>query len=257
VQKQWDKTWKGVREFGSHYLAFKRMSLTGIPSDEDLISAAVARCCGLNVYDAMRKDRASDNAKGRTAKRKAKQITFPWVPRSRVLRQVDNCSGAAGAAGADGGAGGAGSFSASAGGSESPRDTEDEQNGLVAAGVFQARPRGTKAEEREMNNDIRTSRTLKNSSDALSALAWARTERTTVALFNTAEMRDAASEMFFRKMHARELMAAAGIDVSSSRRGEGRRLEDGHGVVYETGRRVTGASAAAGRQPAGGIRVRG
>jgi len=25
VQKQWDKIRKGVNEFGSHYLAFKRM----------------------------------------------------------------------------------------------------------------------------------------------------------------------------------------------------------------------------------------
>ena len=61
VQKQWDNIRKGMSEFGSHFLAFKRMSGTGNPSDEDLISAAVARSCGLNVYDAMRKDRSSDN----------------------------------------------------------------------------------------------------------------------------------------------------------------------------------------------------
>jgi len=133
-----------------------------------------------------------------------------------VLRQVDIFSGVAGAAGADGGAGGAGSSSASAGGSESPSDTEDEENGPVAAGVFQARPRGTKAEEREMSDDIRTSRTLKNSSDAFFFLARATTERTTVAFFNTAEMRDTPEEIFFRKMHARKLMAAAEMDVFSS-----------------------------------------
>jgi len=75
VQKQWDKILRGVSEFGSHYLAVKRLSLTVNPSDEDLISATVARFCGLNIYEAMRKDRASDKVKGKTTKRKAKQTT--------------------------------------------------------------------------------------------------------------------------------------------------------------------------------------
>jgi len=67
-----------------------------------------------------------------------------------------------------------------------------------------------------MSEDIRASRTLKDSSDALLALAQATTERTTVAFFNTAEMRDTPEVIAFRKMHARTLMAAAGMDFSSS-----------------------------------------
>jgi len=43
VQKQWDKIRKGFYEFGSHYLAVKRIELTGNPSEEDMISAAMAR----------------------------------------------------------------------------------------------------------------------------------------------------------------------------------------------------------------------
>jgi len=86
VQKQWGKVRRGVSEFGSHYVAVKRLSLTGNPSDEDLISAAVARFCALNIYEAMRKDRASGKAKGKTTKRKAKQTTCLWVPCWRVLR---------------------------------------------------------------------------------------------------------------------------------------------------------------------------
>jgi len=77
VQKQWDKIRRGVIEFGSHYLAVKRLSLTGNPSDEDLIRAAVARCFGLNISEAMRKDRTCDEAKGKTTERKAKQTTCP------------------------------------------------------------------------------------------------------------------------------------------------------------------------------------
>jgi len=75
VQKQCDKILRGVSEFGSHYLAVKRLSLTVNPSDQDLISATVARFGGLNIYEAMRKDRASDKAKGKTTKRKEKQTT--------------------------------------------------------------------------------------------------------------------------------------------------------------------------------------
>jgi len=214
VKQQWDKIQKGVSAFGSHYLSVKRMSLTGNPSDEDLISAAVARFCGINIYDAMRKGRESHKAKGKTTKRKAKKTTCPWVPCWRVWRQVNKLRGAAGAAAADGGAGGPGSSSASAGGRASPSDTEDEENGPPTASVFQARPRGTKAAKREMSDDIRTSRTVKHSSDALLALARATTGRKTVAFFNTAEMRATPEAIAFRKMHARKLMAAAGMDVS-------------------------------------------
>jgi len=216
VQRQWDKIRRGVSEFCSHYLAVKRLSLTDNPSDKDLISAAVARFCGLNTYESMRKDRTSDKAKGKTTKRKVKQTTCPWVSCWRVLCHVDKFSGAAGAAAADGGAGGAGSSSASAGGRAFPRDTDEEENGPPAAGAFQSRPGGSKAAKREMSEDIRTSRTLKDSSDALLALTRATTERTTVALFNTAEMRDTPEAIAFRKMHARKLMAAAGMDLSSS-----------------------------------------
>jgi len=149
VHKQWDKFWRGVSEFGWHYLAVKRLSLTGNPSDEDLISAAVARFCGLNIYEAMGKDRASDKAKGKTTSRKAKQTTCLWVSCWRVLRHVDKFSGAAGAAAADGGAGGAGSSSVSAGGRASPSDSSVEENGPPAARAFQSRPRGSQGGQAE------------------------------------------------------------------------------------------------------------
>jgi len=213
VQKQWDKIRRGVSEFGSHYLAVKRLSLTGNPSDKDLIRAAVARFCGLCFYEAMRNDRVSDKAKVKTTKRKAKQTTSPWVPCWRILRHVDKLSGAAGAAAADGGAG---SSSASAGGRASPSDSDEEDNGPPAAGAFLSCPRGSKAAKREMSEDIGASRTIKYSSDALLALARATMERTTVAYFNTAEMRDTPEAIAFRKMHARKLMPAAGMDFSLS-----------------------------------------
>jgi len=164
----------------------------------------------------MWKDRASDKAKGNKKKRKAKQTTCPWVRCWRVLRHVDKFSGAAGAAAADGAAGGAGSSIASAGGLASPSDSDDQKNGPPAAGAFQSLPHGSKAAKWEMGEDIRESRTLKDSSNALLALAPATTERTTVAFFNTSEMRGTLEAIAFRKMHAHKLMAAAGMNLSKS-----------------------------------------
>jgi len=55
---------------------------------------------------------------------------------------------------------------------------------------------------------------LKASTDALSALARATSERTIVACFDSSEMRDTPEAVAFRHAHARKLMAAAGLDVS-------------------------------------------
>jgi len=212
VQKQWDKIRKGVNEFGSHYMAVKRMELTGNPSDEDMISAAMARFCGANVYEAIRKDRTADKAKGKATKRKAKQVHCPWVPCWRVLRHVDKFSGAAGAAAADGGAAGAGSAGGSPGGRSTSDSDEDGED--AGAGGYQSRPRGAKAAKRDKAAGIQESRMFKASTDALSALAQATAERTTVAFFNSAEMRDTPEAVAFRRAHARKLMAAAGLALS-------------------------------------------
>jgi len=212
VQKQWDKIHKGVNAFGSHYLAVKRMELTGNPSEKDMISAAMARFCGTNVYEAKREDSAEDMAKGKTTKRKAKQVHCPWVPCWRVLRHVDNFSGAAGAAEADGGAGSAGSSGGSPGGRSTSNSDEDAED--AGACGYQSRPRGSKTAKSDKAEDIQASRMLKASTDALSAFARSTSELTTVALFNSAEMRDTPEAVAFRRAHARKLIAAAGLDVS-------------------------------------------
>jgi len=77
VQKQWDKICKGLKEFCSHYMAVKRMELTGNPGEEDMFSAAMARFCGASVYEAIRKDRTADKAKGKATKRKSKHVHCP------------------------------------------------------------------------------------------------------------------------------------------------------------------------------------
>ena len=209
VQKKWKKIRKGENEFGSHYLAVKRMELTGNPGDEDMISAAMARSCGATLYEAIRRDLTEDKEKGKATKRKAKQVHCPWVPCWRVPRHVEKFSGAGGAAAADGGAAGAGSAGGSPGGRSTSDSDEDGEDAV--AGGYQSRPRGAKAAKNDNAAGIQESRTLKASTDALSALALATSERTTVAFFNSAEMRDTPEAVAFRRAHARKLMAAAGL----------------------------------------------
>ena len=195
MQKQWGKIRKGVNEFGSHYLAVKHMKLTGNPSQEDMMSEAMARFCGANVHEAMRKDRVEDMAQGRTTKCTAKQELCPWVPCWRVLRHVDKFSGAAAAAAADGSAAGTRSSGGSPGGRSTSDSEEDAED--AGAGGYQSRPRSSKAAQRDKAEDIPASRMLKASTHAFSALARATSERTTVAFFFNAEMRDTSEAVAF------------------------------------------------------------
>ena len=141
VQKKWDKIRNGVNEFGSLYLAVKRMELTGNPRDEDMNSAAKARFCGANVYEAISQDRTEDKANGKAIKRKAKQVHCPWVSWWRVLRHVDTFNGAAGTAAADGGGASAGSSGGSRGG-RSTSDSEEDREDAGAGGCAPACGKG-------------------------------------------------------------------------------------------------------------------
>jgi len=121
-------------------------------------------------------------------------------------------SGAAGAASADGGAAGARSVGGSAGGRSTSYSDEDGED--AGAGGCQSRPRGAKAVKRDKASGIQESRMFKASTDTLSALAQATSERTTVAFLNSAEMRDTPEAVAFRRAHTRKLMAAAGLALS-------------------------------------------
>jgi len=101
-----------------------------------------------------------------------------------VLRHVDKFSGAAGAAAADGGAAGAGSAGGSPGGRSTSDSDEDGED--AGSGGYQSRPRGAKDSMLDKTTGIQESRMFEASTDALSALAQATSERTTVAFYNSA-----------------------------------------------------------------------
>jgi len=159
LEKQFKRIWAGVSAFTSHYLAVKAMLTTGNPSEEDIISGAVACYCSLDVYDAIRADRNQDKVNDKTRKRKAKVAHCKWVACWRVLRQSDKFSGAA-----NGG---------DASGMDIMGDTssEEEESGSGSGsgpsrrtGGFQSRPVGIK---RQRCNAKRTYRWTPRSRRAL------------------------------------------------------------------------------------------
>jgi len=155
--------------------------------------------------------RGRGHGRGIQAKGQASQL--PKVPCWRVLRHVDKFSGAAGAA-AEGGAAGTGPTGGSTGGRSAKSHSHDDGEDLGAGG-YQARSRGATAAKRDKTEDIRLSRVLKPGTEALSALAQATSERTTAAFFFIVEMRDTPEANSFCCAHARKLMAADGLNVST------------------------------------------
>ena len=95
LEKYLKKIIKGVSTFTAHYLAVGSMQSTGNLMEEDIISAAVAPYCWVDIYEAIRKDREQDERKAKAAKKKTKLAHRKWVACWRVLRTSDKFSIAA------------------------------------------------------------------------------------------------------------------------------------------------------------------
>jgi len=184
LEKQFKRIRAGVSAFTSHYLAVKAMPTTGNPSEEDIISRAVARYCSLDVYDAIREDRNQDKVNDKTRKRKAKVAHCKWVACWRVLRQSDKFSGAA-----NGG---------DALGMEIMGDTssDEEDSGSSSGsgrsrrtGGFQGRPVGIKAAKMQFQEEVQMDAQVKASTRALHKLTDAHHERTALCFFDSPLMR--------------------------------------------------------------------
>ena len=163
----------GVSAFTSHYRVVQAMPTTGNPSEEDIISGAVARYCSLDVHDAIREDCNQDKVNDKMRKRKAKVAHCKWVACWRVLRHSDKFSGSAN--GSD------------ASGMEIMGDTssekEDSGSGSGSGrsrrnGGFQGRPVGIQAAKMQRQEDVQMVAQVKASTEALHKLTDAQHERT-------------------------------------------------------------------------------
>ena len=174
LEKQFKRIQEGVSAFTSHYLAVKAMLTTGNPSEEDIVSRAVARYSSLDVYDAIRADRNQDKANDKTRKPKAKVAHCEWVSCWRVLRQSDKFSGATNGGDASGmdilGDSSSDEYE-SGSGSGSGRSRRN--------GGFQGRPVGIKAAKMQSQEDLKMEAQIKARTDALHKLTDAQHERTT------------------------------------------------------------------------------
>lgn len=173
IKKEWEKINKRVMSFACFFNRVENMNLTGNLTLEDRISTPVALSCSMDVYEAIKRDRASDKASGKRRKRTAMEALCEYVSSWRKLRGTDKYGTAAAAAAlaeaaarrwAPGGRGGGSSAggSCSAGSEMHGTDAGDtDEDGIVQRRGFQARPTGNKLAKQEHLADITTVRELK------------------------------------------------------------------------------------------------
>ena len=258
LEKQFKRIRAGVSAFTSHYLAVKAMPTTGNPTEEDIISGAVARYCSLDIYDAIRADRNQDKVDDKTRKRKAKVAHCKWVACWRVLRQSDKFSGAA-----NGG---------DASGMDIMGDTssDEEESGSGSGsgrsrrnGGFQGRPVGIKAAKMQRQEDVQMDAQVKASTEALHKLTDAQHERTALCFFDSPLMRHTPEAARYRLAITQKMLERAGVASSSAiDEGGGEGTDDsiggvgdgvaGLGVDNSTGTvRAAAGPAAGARAPPG------
>jgi len=211
LEKQFKRIQAGVSAFTSHYLAVKAMPTTGNPSEEDIISGAVARYRSLDVYDAIRADRNQDRVDDKTRKGKAKIAHCKWVACWRVLRQSDKCSGAAN--------GGDASGMDIMGDTSSDEEKSGSSSGSERSrrnGGFQGRPVGIKAAKMQRQGDVQMDALVKASTDALHELTDAQHERTALCFFDSPLMRRTPEAARYRLAITPKMLERAGVASSSA-----------------------------------------
>eukprot|EP00170_Pyropia_yezoensis_P005349 contig_21711_g5363 len=180
-----------VHKLQSCFAEVEKRKVTGHPTFNDKVSAAVAIYCGKEVHAAIRQDRETDIADCRTRKRPAKAVTCPFVEVWKIFRKTDKFSGAAAAA-------------AAAAPMPVPADgvlNEAEIDSLDAAdaALYQSRPQGCKAAKRDRAEDIAEARSADQAADeagqrdavanrALESLAKSSDNRNALAFFMSPTM---------------------------------------------------------------------
>jgi len=95
--KQWVKIVAGVMEFSSCVVQARLSKLTGIATHADLVNCAEGLYCSSNIYSRIRGDQEDDVAKGKTTKRRKKQVSCPWAHYWEQLKDQDRFKSAAAA----------------------------------------------------------------------------------------------------------------------------------------------------------------
>jgi len=203
LEKQFKQIRKGVSTCTSHYLAVKNMRTTGILSEEDTISGAVARYCSLVIYESIRKDREQDKRKGKAAKRKATLAHCKWVACWRVLRMSANFSGAANTTDDP-------SVNLDVS-SDADADRGSTSSPSMPIKGYQRRPCGIKATKLMRTEDASMEKQVKASTAAVDKLTAAQQERTALCFFDSPAMRHTPEAAKYRRAVMQKMMASAGL----------------------------------------------
>jgi len=97
LRKQWAKMVAGVMELSSCIVQARVAKPTGISTHADRVNCAEGLYCGTNVYGRIPGDHADDVAKGKTKKRRKKQVSRPWAQYWEQLKDQDRFKSAAAA----------------------------------------------------------------------------------------------------------------------------------------------------------------
>jgi len=247
MRKQWAKIVAGVMEFSSCVVQARLSKPTGIASHADLINCAEGLYCSSNIYSRIRGDHEDDVAKGKTTKRRKKQVSCPWahyweqlkdqdrfksaaaafasIQKKAADKQVKLAARAAAAAGVDGG--GVAAEQQAADGDPAPAAAAKAAAGNNAGGAPAAvdvidsddepwgdRPLGTKAAERARAENILDDRTIGRVASAVEKLGDATEQRTMMMAFSQPFMRETAMGAAYWAHQTQKMMAKEGIKVS-------------------------------------------
>jgi len=97
LRKQWANMVAGVIEFSSCIIQARLAKPTGTSTHADLVNCAEGLYCGTNVNGRIRGDHSDAVAKGKTTKRRKKQVSCPWAQYWEQLKDKDRLKSAAAA----------------------------------------------------------------------------------------------------------------------------------------------------------------
>jgi len=247
MRKQWAKIVAGVMEFSSGMVQARLSKPTGIATHADLVNCAEGLYCSTNIYGRIRGDHADNVAKGKTTKRRKKQVSCPWahyweqlkdqdrfksaaasfasMQKKAADKQVRAAERAAAAAGADGSGEAAeqqaadGDLATAAAANAAAGHEGGGQQTVVDANdsdeePWGGRPIGKKAARRARVDAVADDCTTGRVANALENLGDATEQRTMMMALSQPFMRETAMGAAYWAHQAKKMMEREGIKVS-------------------------------------------
>ncbi|GAB0490473.1 hypothetical protein MMPV_001710 [Pyropia vietnamensis] len=193
-----------VNKLNESYVAVLHRKLTGAPTEEQLILAAVAHYNGCDPYDGIRGTNPD-------------ATKCDWVGCWRILRTCDKFSAAAGEAAVRARARATGATTARVAAEGHDSEEDDPVLGLrKRVGGFQERPIGNKAAKAAFRHDAELQREARANTAALRAIAKSAEDRSNIAFWSSpAAARLPEADQWYR-MEARRRLAAASAEAETA-----------------------------------------